>query len=226
MNKPIAYILNDWENNGYYDSDFQYALWVPGREAVVMYEYGSTRYAGVTEHSYDFKTLTASSLAAARKFLEEGILTYLRNQEVKRVQGEVAFDQGNVVRLTKPVTFKDKRNLDADGKPTVVKAEAGETGTVIWAGHYSTFCSNRRDRDSLRIVIRFEDGQVVFCAAAKAVLVVNDEVPDDELMAEAHRLSFRYDFKGLVSSHSGWLTANPALEKAKELLGLDVPEAP
>jgi len=52
---------------------------------------------------------------------------------------------------------------------------------------------------------------------------VADEIPDDELAAEAHRLSYGYNFKGLVSAHGGWLSTNAALAKAQEL-GLDVPE--
>lgn len=225
MSKPIAYILNDWEINGYDDSDFQYALWVPSAKKVVCYEYGSTRYAGKS-HDYNIKPLTVAGLKESRKYLESRILERLRGREAERRKGEVIFARGQEARLVKPVIFKDKRNRDADGNPTVVKAGAGETGTIIWTGHFGTFYRNgynHPSRENQRVGIKFEGGRVVFCAATKAVLVVGQGPSDEDLKASAYTLSFRYEFKSLVSSHGGWLTANPALAKAKEL-GLDCPE--
>lgn len=222
--KPVAFVLNDWEINGYDDSDFEYALWVPSEGKVIRYQYGSTRYASAGECPYELcREIPADVLEAARAYLEEGIYKQLCYAEEERMKGEVMFNRGDEVRMLDPVNFRDKKNIDPEtGKPRTVKAQRGDVGTVIWEGFYGRFYANgykQPDRSYQRIGVKFGDGRVVFCASEKAALVIDNPVPDSELRDQAHRLSYQHNYKPLVSSHGGWLTTNAALKAAESQEG-------
>lgn len=74
------FILNDWEVNGYHDSDFQYAVYDDQLGKIICVEYGSTRYGaplpGTPRPVYE--VLTPAALEAARILLRDHIFAALK----------------------------------------------------------------------------------------------------------------------------------------------------
>ena len=80
------YVLNDWEENGYHDSDFMWAVYDDETNSIKAVEYGSTRYAASNMDTSDYKPLTPEILEKARKLLAKSIATHLRLSDEQRIK--------------------------------------------------------------------------------------------------------------------------------------------
>lgn len=74
------YLLGEWEDNGYHDSDFCAAIWDSETKSAEKVLVGSTRFAGGFEYP-DTEELTEEVLEEARVWLENHIFDQLRAAE-------------------------------------------------------------------------------------------------------------------------------------------------
>jgi hypothetical protein len=183
-------VLGLRERNGYHDSDFYAMVW--NGEAIRSVEYATTRFGGGGTARVD---ATAETVEAARAYVAKLLASRYTEAERRRLDEPVSLSKGERVRFLKKVTFTDKKRGGAK-----VTANAGETGVVIWAGHFGTFYRNgynRPDRSNLRVGVKLDDGRVVFCGAVKLGLDA-ERTPEAELTARAEREAALLDANGLA----------------------------
>lgn len=174
--------LAEWECNYYDDSDFYGAHLNLSTGEVTASMIGTTRFASPTLPLGPDATEEQHEIAKAW-----GIPRYielLRAEWNKKVR-PTDLTGVHHLRLTEDVSSKDK-NTGA-----ITEAKAGEVGKIIWSGAFGTFFRNgykRRDRNNIRVGLKFSDGRVVFTKLANTML--NAQEPSHEaFMEEALRMS-------------------------------------
>jgi hypothetical protein len=101
--KPaVKYLLSEWEENGYHDSDFMAAVWNTETQAVESELIGTTRFAGGIDYSGIARgKIPSDILTQAVQWLEDAIFNKLKKIESDRVYKPNDIKIGDSVKLTK-----------------------------------------------------------------------------------------------------------------------------
>src|SRR5713101_3320069 len=95
------YRLNDWEVNGYDDSEFQYAVYNSDTNGIELFEYGSTRYAGGADTSM-IQDPTSEIVFRCQQILEDWLTKSYIAADKRATDTPETIDNGVRVKLMVP----------------------------------------------------------------------------------------------------------------------------
>lgn len=188
---PALYAVSEeWEENGYHDSDFYRMVYNASTGNLARYCTGSTRFAMDYSQRREF-VLPAQVPEEVWRIVEAMVADIITermvNEERRRVmEPEPSLaGHGTRLRLLRDVQTKEHG-----------KIPAGTVGEVFWSGQFGTFYRNgykRRDRSNTRVGLRLTNGTRIF-APLGACRLDRDEVPAEEIRQRALAIAARREF--------------------------------
>jgi len=192
------YLLADRERNGRDDSDFYAVFWDTETQTIRSEEYGSTRYHSprVAPRDEYLRDIPEGELQKARIYFQNQLeIDLIRADHYLRDNPQDA-NRGDFLAVTEGGTFVDKNHGDE------VEYHAGEVGQVIWVGTFRTIYRsgyNKRDRSTLRVGLKFDDGRVIFVGLDKCRLA-RDYATRGEIANRVLQISKGWPFHILFGS--------------------------
>lgn len=181
------YLLSDRERNGLDDSDFYAVFWDTETQTIRSEEYGSTRYpsprtAPMNEYLRD---IPEDELEKARVHFQNRLFDIFESLDRSQRDYPQDVGRGDYLAVTEAGTFVDKQ------RDSEVEYKVGEVGQVIWVGTFRRIYRNgynKRNRSTLRVGLKFDDGRVIFIGLSKCRLA-REYATVDELVDQAIQAS-------------------------------------
>lgn len=188
---PLYAVSDEWEHNGYDDSDFYRVVFDWNKRELRRFETGSTRYAGRCWAGSEFvlPSQTPETVwAEAERIHRDSIANGLR--ELDRMTKE----EPDVQDIKHGMELELTRNVKHKGA-TIAKGTRGE---IFWSGAYGQFYRNgynHPNRENTRVGLRLLDGSRVFVALKAcrqtAPLLSEDQIQEQAKQTASHRNFYR-----------------------------------
>lgn len=191
------YLLEDRERNYPDDSDFYVIFWDTNAHEIRSECYGSTRFPSPTVAPACYlREIPPEVQAEINVWYAARLFQILQAEDRRAVDEPSDANRGDVLVTLKAGTFKDKRT------GTQIPYEAGEVGTVVWAGAFGKFYRNgynKIGRHNLRVGLKFEDGRVVFIGL-KDCKTARQYATDEALRAKAEAFASQGRYVSLFAA--------------------------
>lgn len=193
LQAPLYAVTDEWEHNGYDDSDFYRVVYNPNTRSLARFETGSTRYGGRPWPGSEFVKPEATPpevWSAAEAVAADLYAAGLARLEHLRVfePGPKDCAIGTVLRTTRACRSKAAGTIPA-----------GSVGEVFWSGSYGTFYRNgykQPNRENTRVGLRLRDGSRVFVALS-ACRLDREPMSPAEIREKALERASKRDFYSL-----------------------------
>lgn len=192
LKAPLYAVTEEWEHDGYDDSDCYRVVFDPNTRTLSRFETGSTRYASARTPGAPFVVDVPERVVSDAERVFAGLIfDTLRLAEHADILEPRAVKHGDRLRTTRAIRGKSA-------------CPAGTAGEVFRSGSYGTFYRNghnRPGRENTRVGLRLRDGSKVFVALSACR---RDREPDtdDALRCRAVELARHRNFYALFRTSS------------------------